>query len=265
VFPAAALRSLCGQCLAGLAAGFATEQAGEPAAGVGQQRPVDPGSGAQTMEAVDHVLPGPVANGLDPEAKLVAAQSGPPPFAGSERLKHPDRVADLVDAHARGLPHAPQYGARPFQRRALSGFPKTALAGHNLSGADEAFLLPRGQLGRTEFEHGIDIHVGYKKNLHAGVDAELFVDVFNLYNRQGTFRVDDTYAPQYSLSAGGSGGIEQNGTPISGGTYDDLIWAKSIDKNGSESSQPLGRNPNFGRTTSRYAPASAQVGFRVTF
>lgn len=45
---------------------------------------------------VNEVLPGPVANGLDPEAKLVAAQSGPPPFAGSERLKHPDRVADLV-------------------------------------------------------------------------------------------------------------------------------------------------------------------------
>ena len=28
---------------------------------------------------------------------------------------------------------------------------------------------------------------------------------------------------------------------------------------------PIGRNPNFGNTTARYAPASAQVGFRVTF
>jgi outer membrane receptor protein involved in Fe transport len=149
--------------------------------------------------------------------------------------------------------------------RALSGIPKNALAAHYLYGADEAFLLPRGQLGRTEFEHGIDLHVGYKKELHAGVDAELFVDVFNIYNRQGTFRVDDTYAPQYSLSSGGAGGIEQNATPISGGTYEDLLWAKTQDRNGGESSQPLGRNPNFGRTTSRYAPASAQVGFRVTF
>ncbi len=45
---------------------------------------------------VNEVLPGPVANGLDPEAKLEAARRNPPPFAASERLKHPDRVAELV-------------------------------------------------------------------------------------------------------------------------------------------------------------------------
>jgi len=47
---------------------------------------------------VNEVLPGIVANGLDPEAKLAAARkSGEAPrFAPSERLKHPDRVADIV-------------------------------------------------------------------------------------------------------------------------------------------------------------------------
>lgn len=47
---------------------------------------------------VNEVLPGIVANGLDPEAKLEAARkSGDAPrFAPSERLKHPDRVADVV-------------------------------------------------------------------------------------------------------------------------------------------------------------------------
>ena len=47
---------------------------------------------------VNEVLPGLVANGLDPESKLDAARkSGEAPrFAPSERLKHPDRVADLV-------------------------------------------------------------------------------------------------------------------------------------------------------------------------
>ena len=59
--------------------------------------------------------------------------------------------------------------------------------------------MPRGQLGRTEFEHGLDLHVGYKRKLTQGRAAELFVDIFNVYNRQGTFRVDETYAPQYSL------------------------------------------------------------------
>jgi 3-oxoacyl-[acyl-carrier protein] reductase len=45
---------------------------------------------------VNEVLPGPVANGLDPDARLEQARGKEPPFAGSERLKHPDRVAELV-------------------------------------------------------------------------------------------------------------------------------------------------------------------------
>ncbi|HUS30550.1 MAG TPA: hypothetical protein VMZ53_18700, partial [Kofleriaceae bacterium] len=149
--------------------------------------------------------------------------------------------------------------------RALSGIPRNALASHYLYGADESYLLPRAQLGRTQFEHGIDVHVAYKRKLTDKTSAELYVDVFNLYNRQGTFRVDETYAPQFSLAGGGGGGIEQNVNPISGGTYEDLVWAKTLDRNGGETSTPAGRNPNFGNTTARYAPASAQVGFRVTF
>ncbi|HEU5316430.1 MAG TPA: SDR family oxidoreductase, partial [Chloroflexota bacterium] len=47
---------------------------------------------------VNEVLPGLVANGLDPEAKLEEARKAgaAPRFAPSERLKHPDRVAELV-------------------------------------------------------------------------------------------------------------------------------------------------------------------------
>jgi outer membrane receptor protein involved in Fe transport len=149
--------------------------------------------------------------------------------------------------------------------RALSGIPVNALAAHYLYGQDESFLLPRGQLGRTEFEHGVDLRLAYKRKISKDTAAELYVDVFNAYNRQGTFRVDETYAPQFSLQQGGMGGVEQNANPISGGTYEDLIWAKQINRDGIESTIPIGRNPNYGRTTARYAPASAQVGFRVTF
>jgi len=46
--------------------------------------------------AVNEVLPGPVANGLNPEKRLEDVKGKEPPFAASERLKHPDRVADLV-------------------------------------------------------------------------------------------------------------------------------------------------------------------------
>jgi outer membrane receptor protein involved in Fe transport len=149
--------------------------------------------------------------------------------------------------------------------RAISGIPENALAGHYLYGPNESFLLPRGQLGRTDFDHSVDLHLSYKRKLTKKTAAELYVDIFNVYNHQGTFDVDSNYAPYYKLSVGGTGGEQQNANPVSGGTYEDLIWVKEIDSKGNESAKPIGRNPNFGNTTSRYAPTSAQIGFRFTF
>jgi hypothetical protein len=143
--------------------------------------------------------------------------------------------------------------------RLVSGTPVNALAGHYLYGPDESFLLPRGQLGRTPMQHAVDVHLSYARKLPHQMVGEFFVDVFNIYNHQGAFAVDSTYAPQFSPDG------ERNANPISGGTYNDLIWAKSIDSAGVESGTPIHRNPNFGKTVSRYAPASAQVGFRLTF
>ncbi len=143
--------------------------------------------------------------------------------------------------------------------RLVSGTPINALGGHYLYGPDESFLLPRGQLGRTPMQHSADIHLSYGRKLPRAMTAEVFVDIFNLYNHQGTFDVDTTYAPQVSPDG------ERNVNPISGGTYEDLIWAKAIDGAGTETPTPVHRNPNFGKTVSRYAPASAQFGFRLTF
>ena len=67
------------------------------------------------------------------------------------------------------------------------------------------------------------------------------------------------------LSALTSNAMANNVNPISGGTYEDLVWAKAIDENGNETSNPTARNPNFGHATARYAPLSAQIGFRLTF
>jgi outer membrane receptor protein involved in Fe transport len=134
--------------------------------------------------------------------------------------------------------------------RAISGTPINVLGPHYLYGPDESFLLPRGSMGRTELEHGVDLHVGYRRGR-----AEIYADAFNVYNYQGAFSVDETYSPAANSGV----------NPISGGTYEDLIWAKKTDANGMETSAPTSRNPNFGRPISRYAPASAQVGFRVNF
>ena len=150
--------------------------------------------------------------------------------------------------------------------RMLSGTPTNALGAHYLYGPDESFLLPRGVLGRSDVEHGIDVHVAYGRALSPRVKAEVFVDVFNLYDKQGTFEVDRTYAPAVRTAiAGGTGGSPNNVNPIAGGSYEDLLWAKTIDARGVETSVPTARNPNFGKPVSRYAPTSARIGFRVTF
>jgi hypothetical protein len=149
--------------------------------------------------------------------------------------------------------------------RAQSGIPENALAAHYLYGGAESMLLPRGQLGRTEFDHGLDLHIGYGRKIGKGMELELVADLYNVYNRQGTFDVDDVYAPQFSIQQNGGGGTEQNANPVSGGTYEDLIWVKTIDRNGIESATPIGRNPNFHNTTIRYAPAYGRIGLRLTF
>jgi hypothetical protein len=131
----------------------------------------------------------------------------------------------------------------------------TCSAPHALYGADESFLLPRGSIGRTGLEHGLDLRVAYKRTLARGAEAEIFADVFNVYNRQGVAAVDETYA----LALPGN-----EVRPISGGSYQDLVFAKAV-VDGAETAQTVVRNPNFGAVTGRYAPISARLGARVTF
>ncbi|MEO8707091.1 MAG: hypothetical protein ABI867_44095, partial [Kofleriaceae bacterium] len=150
--------------------------------------------------------------------------------------------------------------------RALSGVPTNALGGHYLYGANESFLLPRGQLGRTDFEHGLDLQFSYGKKLSKNYTLDVFLTLFNVYNRQGQASIDDNYAPAVKLTGPGSAsGTFQNANPVSGGTYEDLMWVKTIDSNGIETATPIGTNPNFRNTAGRYAPGNARLGLRLTF
>jgi hypothetical protein len=141
--------------------------------------------------------------------------------------------------------------------RALSGVPKDALAPHFLYGPDESFILPRGVIGRTDFEHGLDMHIGYGRDLGRGMNLELFTDLYNIYNRQGTFSIDETYVTPYANN--------NNANPISGGSYEDLIWAKAISDTGVEANTPVIKNENFGNVLGRYSPFQARFGLRLTF
>ncbi|HUQ03007.1 MAG TPA: TonB-dependent receptor [Kofleriaceae bacterium] len=138
--------------------------------------------------------------------------------------------------------------------RALSGIPRDVLARHHLYGPGESFLLPRGQIGRTQFETGVDLHIGYSRKLKDGMELELFADVFNVMNDQGVFSVEEDYSTRSASN------------PIVGGTYEDLVFAKENDLDtGAETTTPIKRNPNFGNTVGRYAPLSTQLGATLRF
>ena len=95
---------------------------------------------------------------------------------------------------------------------------------------------------------------------------ELFVDIYNVYNHQGTANVDNTTRRTTSCRRPACAGAQQNANPISGGTYEDLIWVKTIDANGNETGTPIGRNPNFHNTIAPLrAGVSARLGVRLTF
>ena len=142
--------------------------------------------------------------------------------------------------------------------RALSGVPIEALAPHYRYGADESFLLPRGYMGRTDFEHGLDLHLSYGRDLGHGMTLEVFTDLFNVYNRQGQYNVDETWA---------RAALDNNVNPVVGGSYEDLIWTKTINEQGSEPADPQSpmRNRNFRNTAATYSPFSARFGMRLDF
>ena len=107
---------------------------------------------------------------------------------------------------------------------------------------------------------------GYGKTLNKNMKLELFCR--HLQRLQPTRARSTSTTPTRrttSCRRRASAGEQQNANPVSGGTYEDLIWVKEIDSNGIESAKPIGRNPNFHNTTGRYSPMSARLGVRLTF
>jgi outer membrane receptor protein involved in Fe transport len=138
--------------------------------------------------------------------------------------------------------------------RAGSGTPIDALAGNAIYGFDESFVLPRGAIGRTPWDVGIDAHLSYGRELGGGRSVEVFTDLFNVFNRQGPSYVDETYTLD-------------NVNPIVGGDGEDVLWVKAQDGDGNEPDDPLAlsRNRNFRNAEARTPPFMARLGARVTF
>lgn len=139
--------------------------------------------------------------------------------------------------------------------RAASGTVRDALSRHYLYGPDEAFLLPRGELGRNDFDWELSSHIGYGREIGRGMKLEFFTDLFNLktlFAKERIFSVDETYT-------------FDEANPVVGGEYEDLIWVKDMTTGGQETSTPIRRNRNFLNTAGRYSPFFMRLGARLTF
>ena len=77
--------------------------------------------------------------------------------------------------------------------RWFSGYPLNAY-GHSFLYANwEYYLVPRGSAGRGPSEWEADMQVSYPIRLGGTRRMNLFMDIFNLFNRQNTIQLDERY------------------------------------------------------------------------
>jgi hypothetical protein len=137
--------------------------------------------------------------------------------------------------------------------RALSGIAHNALASHPTYGTGESYVLPRGAIERSPVTTQTDIHVAYGYQINKTTKLEGFVDIFNLFNAQEETDVDEIYTFDSAV-------------PIVGGDRADLQHLKTQDiATGLETQTTAIPNKNFAKLSSRQAPTSVRLGFRLIF
>lgn len=163
------------------------------------------------------------------------------------------------------------FGAKEFQitnalsaslglsYRGNSGTPINYYGAHPDYGQDEAFVLPRGAGGRTEWINNIDSNLGVNYRVSKDQVLSLSVDVFNLFNFQGVTQVDNSYtfASVY---------------PVKDGTPSD-VPGKVIINNGDPEGDKANPtyltdedvNKNFKKPTQYQSPRQIRFGIRYTF
>ena len=91
--------------------------------------------------------------------------------------------------------------------RWMSGFPLNAY-GHSFLYANwEYYLVPRGSAGRGPSDWEADLQVSYPVRLGGSRRLNLFMDVFNLFNRQEAIQLDERYN---LIEDGGCAGIPES-------------------------------------------------------
>jgi hypothetical protein len=151
------------------------------------------------------------------------------------------------------------YYTQPFAHSSLtaglgfvgrSGQPLNALGGFVGTADNDSYILPRGSMGRTPFVTRFDLHLAYRRSVLGKLSAEVFVDIFNLFNQRTVLTQDQMYTADVV-------------TPLSGGSKADLKNLTTTDAN--NNAVPASKNPNFLLPTSYQAPISGRLGIRVFF
>jgi hypothetical protein len=145
-----------------------------------------------------------------------------------------------------------------------SGTPLTAY-GYSVGYANwEYYLTPRGSLGTGPSDYEADVHIGYPLKLGSQVKANLLLDIFNVFNRQGITLLDQRYnRTQDPIGAGIPDAISNGagGLLAKPGTTDPV----------GQLSNPTATapNPDFlkaGWTSADFTlPRAFRFGVRVTF
>lgn len=130
--------------------------------------------------------------------------------------------------------------------RASSGGPTNALASHELYGAGESFLIPRGTGRRLPWVFRIDTNIGYRKYFTKDLILDLTMDVFNVANFQAVTAIDENY----TLS---------DVAPIAGATQSELDMQTDVAGN------PIVKNPNYGNPLAYQTPRIFRFGVRLNF
>jgi len=143
-----------------------------------------------------------------------------------------------------------------------SGTPITPLGRAPVMGPKETFILPRGSAGRTPFVTQLDAHLSYRTKVAKVLAAEVFLDIFNLFNQKTVLTEDAEYTVDRVLPATGSGAslnnvpvVDRSGQPVCAVQDQDSCTAYAT----------ASKNPNYLRPTSYQAPISGRVGVRVLF
>jgi hypothetical protein len=137
--------------------------------------------------------------------------------------------------------------------RAQSGTPEDALAAHYYYGPRESFVLPRGTFGRTDFITQADLHVAYGRDIAKDMTLEVYFDIFNVFNLETQFAIDESYS-------------YQSANPIVGGSKDDLAYLKHVNEDdGKETGEQVRKNLNFGNPVSRFDSMRGRVGLQLRF